>query len=185
MTSKIIGFKIPTHYANIPICGFVFVMLMFANLLPASAAAIGVQPGILNALGQPATAINSTPSPDLLLVRGGGGQRANRGGGGGQRANRGGGGRQRANRGGGGRQRANRGGGGRQRAYRSQGRKRRSYGGRSFYYGSPLYAYAPYYGYYSYRPYYGRCEYWNRICADNWGYQNPDYYDCMRYQGCY
>jgi hypothetical protein len=164
MTNKIIGFKIPTRYANFTICGLTFVMLMFANLLPASAAAIGVQPGMVNALGQPAAAIKSTPSSDLLLVQ--------RGGGGGQRANRG----------GGGRQRANRGGGGGQRAYQSRGYQQRGYRGRGLYYSFPLYAYAPYY---NYRPYYGRCVYWHRICVDNWGYQNPDYYGCMRYQGCY
>ena len=90
MTSKIIGFENPTRYSKLCICGLALVMLMFANLMPASAAAIGVQPGMLEALGQPAAAINSTPSPDLLLVRrGGGGRGAHRGGGGGGRAYRG------------------------------------------------------------------------------------------------
>jgi hypothetical protein len=165
MTSKITGFKIPTRYAKFSICVLAFGVLMFAGLLPASAAVIGVQPGVLKALGQPAATINSTPSPDLLLVR------SNRGGGG--RSFRGGGGSRRVYRGGGSR-RVYRGGGSR-RVYR--GRGRRTYRG----YSIPLYAYG---AYYSYRSYYGRCEYWHRRCVANWGYRNPDYYGCMRYQGC-
>jgi hypothetical protein len=48
MISKIIGFEIPTRYANFCICGVTFVLLMVANLLPASAAVIGAQPGALS-----------------------------------------------------------------------------------------------------------------------------------------
>ena len=182
MTSKITGFEIPTRYANFCICGLAFVMLMVANLLPASAAAIGVQPGILKALGEPAAAIDSTPSPDLLLVRrGGGGRKAYRGGGGGRKAYRRGGGGRRAYRGGGGSRKAYRRGGGHRKAYRSRGYKRRYSRGPSIYFSIPYYAYPRYY---SYRPYYGRCEYWRRRCAANWGYRNSDYYGCMRYHGC-
>ena len=61
MISKIIGFEIPMRYANFCICGVTFVLLMVANLLPASAAVIGAQPGMLEAQGQPASAINSAP----------------------------------------------------------------------------------------------------------------------------
>lgn len=29
------------------------------------------------------------------------------------------------------------------------------------------------------------CSYWSDRCADNWGYNNSDYYGCLRYHGCY
>lgn len=29
-----------------------------------------------------------------------------------------------------------------------------------------------------------RCLYWHDRCVANWGYNNPDYYGCMRYHGC-
>ena len=28
------------------------------------------------------------------------------------------------------------------------------------------------------------CSYWSDRCADNWGYDNSDYYGCLRYHGC-
>lgn len=117
MTGKIIGFEIPTRYASFGVCGLAFVMLMFANLLPASAAAVGVQPGVAKALGQPAAAINSAASPDLLLVRRGG-RKAHRGSRGYKR-----------------------------RHYRSRRYKRRHYRRPSIYFSIPLYAYPRYYSY--------------------------------------
>lgn len=29
-----------------------------------------------------------------------------------------------------------------------------------------------------------RCEYWASQCVQNWGFDNPDYYGCLRYYGC-
>lgn len=29
-----------------------------------------------------------------------------------------------------------------------------------------------------------RCGYWSDRCIQNWGYQNPNYYGCLRYHGC-
>jgi hypothetical protein len=56
------------------------------------------------------------------------------------------------------------------------------------YYG-PDYYYGPrYYSPRIYRPHRhrrgGGCGYWSRQCGNNWGYNNPDFYGCLRYHGC-
>lgn len=30
-----------------------------------------------------------------------------------------------------------------------------------------------------------RCQYWHDRCVARWGYDNPNYYGCMRYHRCY
>ena len=49
------------------------------------------------------------------------------------------------------------------------------------YYYAPGPYYGPYYGpgYYPARGY----NYWSSRCVANWGYDNPNYYGCMRYYG--
>jgi hypothetical protein len=37
----------------------------------------------------------------------------------------------------------------------------------------------------SYPPYRPSCDYWRARCAENWGYGGPDFYGCLRYEGCY
>lgn len=184
MTSQITGPGSPARYAGLRICGCILaVMLVFGVPLPASAAAISTQPGLLEVLGEPVGAIDSQASPELTLV-GRGGRKARRGyRGGGRKAHRG---------------RSYRGRSyGKRRHYRSRsyskrhhrGRKhrRRYHRGPSIYLSLPFYGYAAPYYYsrsYSYRPYAGRCAYWQRRCSANWGYGNADYYGCLRYHGC-
>jgi hypothetical protein len=51
--------------------------------------------------------------------------------------------------------------------------------------------YTPYYRPYPYPypryypPYRPSCDYWRARCAENWGYGGPDFYGCLRYEGCY
>ena len=63
----------------------------------------------------------------------------------------------------------------------------RSYYGPRYYYG-PSYYPSRYYGPRYYRPHRyrrgGSCGYWSQRCGGNWGYNNPNYYGCMRYEGC-
>ncbi len=56
------------------------------------------------------------------------------------------------------------------------------YGG--YWYGTPWWEDDLYYAYDEPLSYGGRCEDWSRQCRANWGYNNPDYWGCMRYHGC-
>jgi len=61
-------------------------------------------------------------------------------------------------------------------------RYRHRHRGFAYFYGGWWYSYPWWEGYY---PYGEDCEYAQRVCIANWGFQTDNYYVCMRDYGCY